>query len=156
VSNSSFVNITCLDSESLNMPCKHVKHVRNVMAHEQKPDLVFQRNGQVHLNWRGCQFGRLMAVEECGLADSDCIDCVPTYRARLLATHSIRIFPLHFPSRVSPCAVRFRTRYTTDKQCVHTPLRVLQYTRSTLCANADPHRIGRVIVTSWSHKCHAI
>jgi len=23
------------------------------MAHAQKPDLVFQRNGRVHLNWRG-------------------------------------------------------------------------------------------------------
>ena len=30
-----------------------VEHVWNVMAHAQKPDLVFQRNGQVHLNWRG-------------------------------------------------------------------------------------------------------
>ena len=25
----------------------------NVMAHEQKPDFVFRRNGRVHLNWRG-------------------------------------------------------------------------------------------------------
>ena len=30
-----------------------VEHVRNVMAHAQKPDLVFQRKGLVHLNWRG-------------------------------------------------------------------------------------------------------
>ena len=81
------------------------------MAHAQKPDLVFQRNGWVHLNRRGCQFSRLLAVEECGSADSDCIDRVPTYSARLLATHSIRIFPLHFPFRASPCANRFRTRY---------------------------------------------
>jgi len=29
-----------------------VEHVWNVMAHAQKPDLVFQRNGRVHLNWR--------------------------------------------------------------------------------------------------------
>jgi len=28
---------------------------------------------------------------------------------RVLATHSIRQFPLHFPSRASPCATRFRT-----------------------------------------------
>ena len=28
---------------------------------------------------------------------------------RVLATHSIRQFPLHFPSRPSPCAIRFRT-----------------------------------------------
>ena len=30
-----------------------VRHVWNVMAHAQKPDLVFPRNGRVHLNWRG-------------------------------------------------------------------------------------------------------
>ena len=27
--------------------------VWNVMAHAQKPDFVFRRNGRVHLNWRG-------------------------------------------------------------------------------------------------------
>ena len=37
------------------------------------------------------------------------------YSARLVTTHSIRIFPLHFPSRASPCAIKFRTRYTTIK-----------------------------------------
>jgi len=31
----------------------------------------------------------------------------------VLATLSIRQFPLHFPSRVSPCATRFRTSSTT-------------------------------------------
>jgi hypothetical protein len=28
---------------------------------------------------------------------------------RVLVTHSIRQFPLHFPSRASPCAIRFQT-----------------------------------------------
>ena len=32
--------------------------------------------------------------------------------ARRLATHSIRVFPLHFPSRASPCAIRSRVSYT--------------------------------------------
>ena len=32
---------------------------------------------------------------------------------RVLATHSIRQFPLHFPSRASPCATRFRTSSTS-------------------------------------------
>ena len=31
---------------------------------------------------------------------------------RVLATHSIRQFTLHFPSRASPCATRFRTSST--------------------------------------------
>jgi len=30
-------------------------------------------------------------------------------RVRVLATHSIRQFPLQFPSRASPCAIRFQT-----------------------------------------------
>ena len=30
-----------------------LEHVWNVMAHAQKPDLFFQRNGRVHLNWTG-------------------------------------------------------------------------------------------------------
>jgi len=30
-----------------------------------------------------------------------------------LATHSIRLFPLHFSSRASPCATRFRFHSTT-------------------------------------------
>jgi len=42
-----------------------VQHVSNVMAHAQKPDLVFPRNGRVHLNWRGCHFSRLLAAELC-------------------------------------------------------------------------------------------
>ena len=31
---------------------------------------------------------------------------------RVLATHSIRQFPFHFPSRASPCVIRFQTRST--------------------------------------------
>jgi len=50
-----------------------VEHVRNLKAHAQKPDLVFQRNGRIHLNLRGGQFSRLLAVEVCGSAGSDCV-----------------------------------------------------------------------------------
>ena len=32
---------------------------------------------------------------------------------KLLTTHTIRLFPLHFSSRASPCAIRFRFHYTT-------------------------------------------
>ena len=47
-----------------------LQHVWNVMAHAQKPDLVFQRNGRVHLNCRGVgrQFSRLLAAEVCASA----------------------------------------------------------------------------------------
>ena len=38
------------------------------MAHEQKPDFVFLRNGRVHLNRWGRQFSRMLAVELCASA----------------------------------------------------------------------------------------
>jgi len=80
----------------------------NVIAHAQKPDFVFRRNGRVHLNRRGRQFSRLLAAEVCASAvvmlDRPCFEVV----WRVLATHSIRQFLLHFPSRASPCAITFQ------------------------------------------------
>jgi len=38
------------------------------MAHAQKPDFVFRRNGRVHINRQGCQFSRLLAAEVCASA----------------------------------------------------------------------------------------
>ena len=80
----------------------------NVMAHAQKPDFVFRRNGRVHLNRRGRQFSRTLAAEVCASAvvmlDLQCSEVV----WRVLTTHSIRQFPLHFPTRASPCAITFQ------------------------------------------------
>jgi hypothetical protein len=97
----------------------HVPHfhtadcVWNVMAHAQKQHFIFRRNGRVHLNWRGRQFSRLLAVEMCASAvvmlDTPCFEVV----WRVLATHSIHQFPLHFPSRGSPCAITFQLDSTT-------------------------------------------
>jgi hypothetical protein len=85
--------------------------VWNVMAHAQKPDFVFRRNGRVHLNRRGRQFSRRLVAEVCASAvviivmlDTPCSEVV----WRVLATYSIRQFPLHFPSRASPCAITFQ------------------------------------------------
>jgi len=85
----------------------------NVMAHAQKPDFVFRRNGRVHWNRRGRQFNRLLAAEVCVSAvvmlDTPCSEV----EWRVLATHSIRQFPLHFPSRASLCTVTFQLQSTT-------------------------------------------
>jgi hypothetical protein len=66
----------------------------------QKPNFVFRRNGRIHLNRRGRQFSRLLAAELCASAvielDTQSSDVV----WRVLATHSIRQFPLHFPRPV--------------------------------------------------------
>ena len=78
------------------------------MAHAQKLDLFFPRNGRVHLNRRGRQFSRLLAAEVCASAvvmlDTPCSEKV----WRVLATHCIRHFPLHFPTGASPCAITFQ------------------------------------------------
>jgi len=76
----------------------------NVTVHAQKPDFVFRRKGRVHLN----RWGRQLAAEVCASAvvmqDTPCSEVV----WRVLATHSIRQFPLHFPFRASPCAITFQ------------------------------------------------
>jgi hypothetical protein len=89
--------------------------VWNVMVHSRKPDFVFRRNGRVHLNRRGRQFCRLLAAEVCASAvimlNTPCSEVV----WRVLATHSLRQFPLHFPSRASPCAITFQLDSTVHK-----------------------------------------
>ena len=83
-----------------NRVLREVGCVWNVMAHAQKPDFVFRRNGRVHLNRRGRQFSRLVAAEVCASAvimlDTPCSEV----EWRVLATHSIRQFP---PSLPHPC-----------------------------------------------------
>jgi len=53
------------------------------MAHAQKPDFVFRRNGRVHLNRRGRQFSRLLAAKVCASAvvmlDTPCYEVVWEY-----------------------------------------------------------------------------
>jgi len=78
------------------------------MAHTQKPEFVFRRKGRVHLNRRGRQFSRLLAADVCAsvvvMLDTPCSEVV----WRVLATHSIRQFPLHFPSHASPRPITFQ------------------------------------------------
>jgi len=85
----------------------------NVMAHAQKPDFVFRRNGRVHLNRRGLQFSRILAAE-LGASAVVMLD-TPSSEVvwRVLATHSIRQFPLHFSSRASPFSITFQLASTS-------------------------------------------
>jgi len=88
------------------------------MAHAQKPDFVFRRNRRVHLNWRGRQFSRLLVAEVCASAvvmlDTTCSEVV----WRVLATHSIRQFPILFSSRASPRAITCQLESTCRIQGV--------------------------------------
>ena len=105
-------------AHSLHEGCPFVRSVVdciwNVIAHAHKPDFVFRRNGRVHLNRQGRQFSRLLAAEFC----SSAVVMLDTPRSevvwRVLATYSIRQFPLHFPSRVPPCAITFHLDTTAN------------------------------------------
>jgi len=86
----------------------------NVLTLTQNPDFVLWRNGRVHLNRLGRQFSQLLAAEVCASAvvmlDTSCSEVV----WRVLATHFIHQFPLHFPSRASPCAITFQLESTSS------------------------------------------
>ena len=86
----------------------------NMMARAHKPHFVFRRNGRVHLNRRRCQFSRLLAAEVCFsvvvMLDTSCSEI----EWRVLATHFIHQFSLHFHSRASPCAITFQLESKTS------------------------------------------
>ena len=74
----------------------------------------------------------LLAAEVCASAvvmlNTPCSEVV----WRVLATHTIRQFPLHFPSRASPCAITFHLDSTkTENALRHTS--IPQYVGVTWC-----------------------
>jgi len=79
------------------------------MAHAQKPDFFFRRKGRVHWNRQGSQFSRLLAAEVCASAEVMLDTQSSEVVWRVQATHSIRQFPLHFPS--PPVRHRVPTRF---------------------------------------------
>jgi hypothetical protein len=109
--------------------CKHFSNsmnisivdcIWNVMAHMQKPDFVFQQNGRVDLNRRGGHhFGQLLAAELCASAVVMLDTSFFEVMWRVLATHSIRQFPLHFPSNASVCAITFQLDSTMWIEVCH-------------------------------------
>ena len=94
-----------------------VDYIWNVVAHAQKPDFVFRQNGQIHLNRHRCQFSRLLAAKVCTSAVV-MLDTCSKVVWRVLATHSIHQFPLHFPSQPS-CAITFQLDSTTNCEASH-------------------------------------
>ena len=63
-----------------------------------------------------CQFSRLLAGELCTSACRVCTAHASLCSAvmwRLLVTHLILLFPLHFSPRASPCAITFQTQSTS-------------------------------------------
>jgi len=81
---------------------------------------------------RGRQFSRLMAAGVCASAvvmlDTPCSEVV----WMVLATHYIRQFPLHFPSRASPCAITFQLDSTCTALSLRQPLDITLYLKTKL------------------------
>jgi len=81
------------------------------MAHAQKPDFVFRRNGRVHLKRR--QFSRLLAAEVCASA----VVMLDTPRSEVVWEYWLPTPFASFPFTPSPpvrkpCAIRFQKQST--------------------------------------------
>jgi hypothetical protein len=63
----------------------------------------------------GVQFSRLLAAKVCTSAVVMRDTLFSEVLWRVLATHSIRQFPLHFPFRASPCALTFHLDSTINE-----------------------------------------
>jgi hypothetical protein len=92
------------------------------MAHAQKPHFVFRakRTSPFKSARLGRQFSRLLGARGVRISGSNAgsavvmldTPCSEVVR-RVLSTHIIRQFPLHFPSLASPCAITFQLQSTS-------------------------------------------
>jgi len=120
--------------------CRQTRAVQaswNVMKRAQEPCIVFRRNGRVHFNRRGRQFSRLLAAEVCASAvvmlHKLCCEVV----WRVLAIHSIRQFPIHFPS------LRHRVQSHFNWSLL---LLVRSYCKTNFCQKNEQH------IEEWEDK----
>ena len=105
------------------------------MAHAQKPDLVFRRNGRVHLNRRGRQFSRLLAAEVCASAvvtlDTPCSEVVGEYWLPTpFASFPFTSLPVRH--RVPPHSERRIHKPNTEQQ----PARLKYAAANNLCSRS--------------------
>jgi hypothetical protein len=123
--------------------------VWNVMSHAQKPDFVFRRNGRVHLNRQGASVQSTTATRgvriSCGnVGYTPCSDVV----RKVLATHSIRKFPLHFPYRASPRAITFQL------DCNSNPLDAVPYRLEISVGCPLLQKLGSFCRSYLVSRCH--
>jgi hypothetical protein len=78
------------------------------MSHAQKPDFVFRRNGRVHLNRRGASVQSTTGSRGVRISGSNAGYTMFRGSVKSTGYHCIPEFPLHFPSRASPCAITFQ------------------------------------------------
>ena len=104
------------------------------MAHAQKPDFVFRRNGRVHLNRRGRQFSRLLAAEVCASAvvmlDTPCSEGVSEYwlptpfASFPFTSPPVRLrVPSGFKHNLPPLLYKVHFQVKTNLRCVNSGFR---------------------------------
>jgi len=83
------------------------------MAHAQKPDFLFRRNGRVHLNRRGASVQSTTNSRDMRISGSN--PGYTMFRGSVKSTgYPLHLpVPLHFPSRASPCAITFQMDSTS-------------------------------------------
>jgi len=98
------------------------------MAHAQKPDLVFRRNGRVHSNRREASLQSNTGSRGVRISGNNAGYTTFRGSVRVLATRSIRQFLLRFLSPASPCAITFQLHSTTHyffTAALFTPTRLI-------------------------------
>jgi len=131
------------------------------MAHAQKPHFVFRLNGPVHLNRRGESVQSTAGSQGVRISVSNAGYTMFRGRVRVLATHSIRQFPFHFPSRASPCAITFRTQYTKYFAAYRVVIPYRRFgTNYRSCRPHDVHRGGTLksgmCSLTWPDHLHTV
>ena len=128
--------------------------VWNVTAHAQKPDFVFRAKRKSPFKSAG---GRGVSSVDCWqprcaasmvvMLDTPCSEVV----WRVLATHSIRQFPLHFPSRASRCDITFQLESTKNKECSDKTITPRQHDGGHSCHHFERKtRVWHVKTCLWN------
>jgi len=110
------------------------------MAHAQKPDFVFRRNGRVHLNRRGASVQS--TADSRGVRISGNNAGYTMFRGSVKGTG----YPLHspvspqFPSLASPCAITFQLSLPTKDSISSRTVRCRDSKRTDENAAFECHR----------------
>ena len=88
--------------------CKCTLHLKYDYTHDETRFRLSAKRTSPFKSAGGRQFSRLLAAEVCASAVVMLGKPCSEVAWRVLATHSIRPFPLHFPSHASPCAITFQ------------------------------------------------
>jgi len=114
----------------------HLEASWNVMSHAQETSFrLSAKRASPFKSAKGRQFSRLLAAELCASAVVILVTPCSEVVWRVLATHCIRQFPIHFSSRASPCAITFQLDYHKFESPPSWPVKMWWHTRRNLISS---------------------